>query len=234
MFSNKRSLLDKDGLTMHSASMERSFWSARWEGGRIGFHLEDVNPNLEQHWPGLTNGDVGRVLVPLCGKSNDLQWLAERGHLVEGVEFIPEAVESFFSERGLSPERGTVGSLPSFAKDGLRLIVGDFFQLSSDALPSCAWVYDRAALVAISPDRRREYLEQVHRLTQPGAGLMLVNFVHDIGSGPPFSIPSEELLRLADSLFELELQAERDILDERFASRGATSLVEQVWYGRRR
>jgi hypothetical protein len=90
-------------------------------------------------------------------------------------------------------------------------------------------------MVAIEPQRRRRYVEQLHALSRPDAGLLLINFVHDVGSGPPHSIEPTELEQHARDLFELELQHERDILDHepRFAERGATFMREQVWWGRR-
>ncbi len=214
--------------------MEHSFWSSRWDAGRIGFHLDRENPNLARHWPGVAPG-TGRVLVPLCGKSHDLDWLAEQGHEVVGVEFVRSAVDAFFSERGLTPEHGSIRGVDVLSHGKLTLIAADFFELSTEQLPVCDWVYDRAALVAIKPDKRREYVQQLHHLTKSGAGMMLVNFEHDIGSGPPFSVQRDELARLCDSLFELELREERDILeaDSRFAGRGATFILEQVWFGRR-
>ena len=30
--------------------MDASFWLERWEQSRIGFHQQDVNPLLVQHW----------------------------------------------------------------------------------------------------------------------------------------------------------------------------------------
>src|SRR6185503_16503780 len=63
--------------------MHREFWINRWNENQIGFHVKGVNPLLTRFWPSAR----GRVLVPLCGKSEDLRWLAERRHEVVGVEF---------------------------------------------------------------------------------------------------------------------------------------------------
>ena len=45
------------------------------------------------------------VLVPLCGKSRDLLWLAQHDFRVTGIEISPIAVEGFFRENGLEAER---------------------------------------------------------------------------------------------------------------------------------
>ena len=65
--------------------MRPESWLERWQEGRIGFHRADENPRLVQHHQRVL-GDTIRVLVPLCGKSVDLEWLVVRGHEVVGIE----------------------------------------------------------------------------------------------------------------------------------------------------
>ena len=72
--------------------MEEAFWQARWAQGQIGFHLQEVNPYLQQHWPSLSIAPGSQVLVPLCGKSLDMAWLAGQGLRVLGVELADRAV----------------------------------------------------------------------------------------------------------------------------------------------
>src|SRR5262245_668901 len=61
--------------------MNQHFWDERWRAGQTGFHLSEVNPNLVRHHERLGPANPrSRVLVPLCGKSIDLAWLAARGH----------------------------------------------------------------------------------------------------------------------------------------------------------
>src|SRR5450830_150029 len=83
--------------------MDSQFWRERWARNQIGFHLPEVNPYLQRHWPLLALAQGAKVLVPLCGKSLDLVWLASQGHRVLGVELSEQAVDAFFSEQGLTP-----------------------------------------------------------------------------------------------------------------------------------
>ena len=83
--------------------MHPDYWLERWEKGRIGFHRLDVNPRLVEHHKALDG--VIRVLVPLCGKSVDLEWLVVQGFEVVGIELSELAAQAFFSERGFVPER---------------------------------------------------------------------------------------------------------------------------------
>ena len=72
--------------------MHEAFWQDRWARSQIGFHQEKVNGYLRRHWSALGLPAQATVLVPLCGKSLDLAWLAEQGHAVIGVELAERAV----------------------------------------------------------------------------------------------------------------------------------------------
>jgi thiopurine S-methyltransferase len=58
--------------------MHTEFWQSRWQRNDIGFHAREVNPMLVRHWSVVCRDNASRVLVPLCGKSIDLLWLANR------------------------------------------------------------------------------------------------------------------------------------------------------------
>lgn len=211
--------------------MDHGFWRERWHEGRIGFHRLDANPMLERFWPMMDLGS-GRVLVPLCGKSVDLDWLLGRGHEVVGVEFVEAAVSAYFSERSLSPVRTEVDGFPRFEHGAITLLVADFFRVPPNVTGRVDAVYDRAAWVAIAPTDRPRYVQQIRTLARPGARVLLLNFEHDLGDGPPFSIPRDEL-RAHWSGFALQELYSHDILEEepRFRERGCTRFEEQVWLG---
>lgn len=211
--------------------MDRQAWEERWTQGQLGFHRADTHPLLERFWPrlGLRGG---RVLVPLCGKSWDLDWLAGRGHEVVGVEFVPTAVDAYFNERSIAPERTAVDGFPVLRRPGVSLVVADFFRVHAGVTGVCDAVYDRGAWVAIAPEECARYVQTMSALLVPGAQVLLLTFEHDLGTGPPHSIPPSELRTLWRG-FSYELLFEQDILEEepRFRERGATRFIEQVWAG---
>ena len=213
--------------------MDASFWYARWESNRIGFHQDDFNRYLVAHWHTLGVPLDSRVLVPLCGKSLDLSWLDQEGHEVVGVEFVEQAARDYFEERGISAQRSVEHGRVSFRRGRTQIVVGDFFALSASELGPIDVVYDRAALVAIEPQRRVQYAKQLAALTPPGAVGLVISFEHDLDSGPPFSVPEVETL-FAEA-FEIDRVDQHDILrdEPRFAERGATQMDEVVWYLRR-
>src|ERR1700739_935957 len=112
--------------------MQPEFWHKKWESNQIGFHQPEVNPYLQRHWPDLAIPAQSRVLVPLCGKSLDLLWLAGRGHRVLGVELSQRAVEDFFREQQLQPQISEEGGFEVYRAGAIELRCGDFFALSAN------------------------------------------------------------------------------------------------------
>jgi thiopurine S-methyltransferase len=241
----------------YCADMEQSFWHERWDKGQIGFHRDEVNPNLVRHlqaWvPSASPDGQGgalaqqRILVPLAGKTIDVTWLAARGADVVAAEFVEQAVRSYFVEAKLTPTEqrydaglrfnakvpGEVASQPG---GSVEFLVSDFFALRPEHVGPLTLVYDRAALVAISPERRAEYAQQLALLSPRGARLLLVSFSHDQGNGPPFSVPPEDVRHLLSPFFELTLLADENIIERepRYKDRGMTYCHEHVWLGVRK
>ncbi len=185
--------------------MEANFWQQRWASNQIGFHEADFHPQLLAHWPTL-GVTTGRVLVPLCGKSLDMVWLRARGHEVLGVELSDIAVRAFFAERGLTPTIEQRDGYEVFAADGYTLLCGDFFALTSAALGVFAAVYDRAALIALPPDMRRDYAATLTRLAAPGTPMLTITVEYDTSvlTPPPFTVMGEEVQALYADAWRIE------------------------------
>lgn len=178
--------------------MELAFWRERWASGEIGWEQIEPNRLLVRHWESLCLPPRTRIFVPLCGKSIDMVWLAERGHRILGVELVPEAVERFFSERGLEPRRRPHRLGRLFEAGPFTLLAADAFALAADDLADCVGFYDRAALVALPPTRRSHYVRAVlGKLPAGSRGLLIgLDFPPDARAGPPFPVPDSEITTL--------------------------------------
>lgn len=180
--------------------MEPDYWHARWREGRIGFHEGGVSARLRKHWPALERASGSAVLVPLCGKAHDLVWLAEQGHAVLGVELSPIAVEDFFREQQLTPQRETLGGFTAWRAGRITILCGDWFALDRTLAeelvggPITGW-WDRAAMIALPPEMRRRHVAQLATLTAPNARGLLVGFEYppEQKQGPPFSVEEAEI-----------------------------------------
>jgi len=209
--------------------MDKDFWLKRWQRDEIGFHQSDIHWALKRHWDAMIAETAGDVLIPLCGKSLDMCWLAKRGHEVTGVELSGRAIEAFFQEWGQRPTRSSAGELTSWRAVDIELVRGDFFDYVTDQ--PFDLFYDRAALVALPHDMRPAYLDHLRSLLNDKARGLLVTFEYDQTEmdGPPFAVVEKELIGYAGMHFQL--LERRDVLTghARFAERGLTALHECAW-----
>ncbi|MFK8067140.1 MAG: thiopurine S-methyltransferase [Gammaproteobacteria bacterium] len=214
-----------------------SFWKERWQKNETGFHQEEINKNLTSWWRKLKIQPGTQVFVPLCGKSNDMLWLLQQGHKVLGIELSNKAVEEFFIENQLEPEvtekHTKNGSFMSYRLSDITILCGDIFSLTSTDLKEVSAVYDRASLIALPPELRKQYSDHLKEVLPLDAQTLLVTleYPQQEMSGPPFSVSDQEIKDLYGSKYQIEKLNEQEILQEndRFKQRGLTSLKETVY-----
>jgi len=218
--------------------MDPSFWLKRWQDNEIGFHAAEVQPALIKHWPALGLAKATRVLVPLCGKSLDMVWLAEQGHAIVGAELSEIAIKDFVAENYLTyvtaeEERG----FKVYTSGPYELFCGDFFALIPEDTDVTA-AYDRAALVAMPPEMQPRYAAKLAELMPPSSQVLLIGLDYDPREmqGPPFNIPQNRVRDLFEDKFEVKLLEARDGLttSEHLKKRGITRLEEATYLLRRR
>jgi len=129
-------------------------WESRWQEGRIGFHLPEVNSYLLRYSDKLLTQNLESVFVPLCGKTLDLTWLAGRTKKVVGIELVHKAVKDFFKENKLTHSIQQSGKLNLFSSDTIVLFQGDFFDLNKEQTASFDAIYDRGSIVAFDQPER--------------------------------------------------------------------------------
>lgn len=184
-------------------------WLARWRDGRTGFHESAPNELLVRHAARLTGR---RVLVPLCGKAEDLAYLASLGHDVVGVELAEQAVRAFFAEHGLEPAIAPHGPFTSYRAGAITLLAGDWFAATPDLIGRIDAAYDRAALIALPPELRPRYAAHLRSLLAPGSTSIVITLEYDSSAmtGPPFAVLEAELR-------SLHAGAAIELLEERVA-----------------
>ena len=218
--------------------MHEEFWQTRWARNEIGFHRDEVHPALSAHWAGLPLAAASEVLVPLCGKSLDMPWLAAQGHAVLGVELAEKAVADFFAEQQLRPAASADGALRRYQVEGLAVLQGDFFALTPAHTAQCAGYYDRAALIALPPEMRERYVAHLQQLLPSGCRGLLVtlDYPQELKNGPPFAVGDAEVRRLYGPGWQIELLDDADVLAENphFAARGVTAMRERIYRLQRR
>ncbi|MFL2984881.1 MAG: thiopurine S-methyltransferase [Candidatus Poseidoniaceae archaeon] len=204
------------------------YWHNRWDKEQTGWHRAIYNDLLLKHWPSINAPSGGQVIVPLCGKSLDMLWLAEQGYNVVGLEMVEQAVQAFFEENKLETVSNEIGKHIKYSSPQFTIFQGDLFDLEAGVVQADAW-YDRAAMVALPNSLREDYVKQICQQTKPGASGLLITFAYpqEQMDGPPFALHDEDVLRFFADGFEVECLEKIDLEDEK--DRGLSNVTSTVF-----
>ena len=204
------------------------YWHNRWDKEQTGWHRAIYNDLLLKHWPSINAPSGGQVIVPLCGKSLDMLWLAEQGYNVVGLEMVEQAVQAFFEENKLETVSNEIGKHIKYSSPPFTIFQGDLFDLEAGVVQADAW-YDRAAMVALPNSIREDYVKQICQQTKPGASGLLITFAYpqEQMDGPPFALHDEDVFRFFSNGFEVECLEKIDLEDEK--DRGLSNVTSTVF-----
>jgi thiopurine S-methyltransferase len=217
--------------------MDPEFWHERWARGEIGFHQNDFNAHMQAYMASLGLAGGASVLVPLCGKSRDMLWLADQGFRVAGIEISRQAVGDFFEENGLAAEVDHGSGATRYRNGSIEIWLADFFRFDASVMTAIDAVYDRAALVALPPEMRAAYAARLISMIPSGVPMLLITLDYPEAEmkGPPFPVTASEVHDLFGGEFDIrELHSEDCLAQEaRFRKKGLTRMLEQVHLLRR-
>ncbi|XP_039265959.2 thiopurine S-methyltransferase-like [Styela clava] len=173
--------LDLPMITDHDWTTDH--WKKFWNSAPvIPFQLNEFNPELLKREKMLfpIPDKKYRVLFPLCGKSYDMKWVADKGHTVIGVDCSEKALTDFFNEHGMTFVVKNDGSFKilqsTTAGCNIMLYVGDFFNLPSASFEKCDAVFDYGSVIAIKPEERRKYADVINKKTTRDVNYLLCAF----------------------------------------------------------
>lgn len=206
--------------------MDHGFWLQAWEDGRTNFHKEEANPTLVAHASAVFPRGA-RVLVPLCGATHDLRWLASNGWSAVGVELSPLACARLAERDGLASV-APLGPFERWEAPGITLLCGDVFALTPALVGPIDGVWDRAALVALHPDQRAGYVGVLRALLGSGSLLLdVLAYDQAVMEGPPWSVNADAVADLWPEAVLLE-EVPQDA-PPRFQERGLGALIGRVY-----
>ena len=212
--------------------MQPEFWKERWQLGQTGFHQDEVHADLQTNADWLLSS--GRtVLVPLCGKTNDLDWIARRGNSVVGVELSGVAAAAAFENAGRTPSAKQMGAMVRWSHDTMSVLEGDVFDIHTELIHDARAVWDRAALIALPPKMRERYVAHLRSVLGPGTRILLNVLAYNDcqKEGPPHSVGVEEVHRLYEGA-QIELVDRRqrpDFIRPHWRDAGMTELMSLVF-----
>lgn len=207
--------------------MDASFWHDKWKNNEIGFHQHEANPLLVDNFKRLSLAKNSRVFLPLCGKTLDIAWLLAQGYCVVGCELSKLAIEQLFNDLGVTPTITTLNNGVRYSAKSIEVLVGNFFELSSQTLGPVDAIYDRAALVALPKDMRQQYSAHLLDITHSAPQLLLsYEYDQNLMTGPPFSVSNDEVKRHYMNNYTLSLLKSISVPGGLKGKCGAT---ENVW-----
>ena len=123
-----------------------------------------------------------------------------------GVELSQKALDEFLVENNLSAEDVQHDKYCGYQLNDMRLFCGDFFHLSTQDCEQVKAVYDRAALIALPPQMRQQYVAHIRALLPKGTKVLLVTMEYDqsIMNGPPFAVMQNEVEELYAGAAEIK------------------------------
>lgn len=197
---SNRSLLTQSESSPVSDALDG--WKKKWDSGMTRWHQPDVYWALKKHGDAYIT-ESSRVLVPLCGKTVDLVYLAAKVKEVVGVEGVVKGVKEFMQENPDLCIKATEprSNFDSFRGDKIWMFCGDFFHFGPSVAGEYDFIWDRAAMVAIDPSMREEYVKVLESVLKPGGVLLLSGYIrpkNDLTTGPPFTLNKDQV----KSLFE--------------------------------
>lgn len=211
--------------------MDPKFWIERWDKGETGWHRNDVHPELIAHWPKLGLPEKSRILVPLCGATPDMAWLASQGHEVIGIELSRLAIETFLKRNRVYHVAMDQDGFRTYLGGRFQFWCGDIFTMPPEATAGITAVYDRASLVALPPEARARYARFLAERLEPDTKGLLISLAYDQTqmNGPPFSVPISEVEQLLATDFDITPVSQADALDDGMRKRGLTALEERSY-----
>ncbi|KTD63893.1 thiopurine S-methyltransferase [Legionella spiritensis] len=214
-------------------NMDKEYWQQRWQCNEIGFNQSQPNPLMQRYFPKLNLNPGDCVFVPLCGKSIDMIWLAGQGYKVVGVELSEQACKAFFNDNKIRFKVTEMNGFSVYKSDEMTLFAGDFFKINKNLLDKIDAVYDRAALIALPQELRKPYSEQLAKLLEPDAKVLLITTSYDQQEmqGPPFSINQIEVNELFKTNFDMTQVYSKTVknIPVHLKAKGLRLATEQVY-----
>ena len=210
------------------------FWKSRWMNGQTGWHNSNINEHLQHHHQILFQDDSPTILVPLCGQSLDMTWLNQQGASIVGVDLVRQPLEQYFAEQKLTPNNQTVHDIDCLTSGNQTLFHANIFDITSDAIGPVDAIYDRAALVALSPIHRESYVKHCLSLLKPGGSILLITYDSPVAEdhGPPFPVRNgtiEKLFEDAQECIQLDEVYTTKADSERLRKRNLEWSRSDIW-----
>lgn len=163
-------------------------WLDAWNRGLTPWSDPGINQYLRDNLAKLRLTTGCTILVPMCGDSADMVWLAEQGHNVVGIDISHLAIESFFSQATIAYNK--IGNVYTSKNTPLNITIINENIFNTELLSTFSFdaIYDKGALVTVPHKHKPKYILRMHKLA-PRAKILLITAYYRQAPGygaPPF------------------------------------------------
>ena len=216
------------------------WWDKAYSSPEGDFHTVKLTPLLPQIHEALAESrSCVDIFVPLCGKSPDVLWLAEKGHRVSGTEWSEVAVKQFFEEQKLdyTTETCRIGDtdIPVYKGKALPITIycGDHFTFGKSLYKAgqfdCIW--DCGSVCSIRKETRSDYAAVDNLLLKSKGKVFLSVYEWDTPepvTEPCYPMPIDDVRAMFQDQFEIKLllEADKKTVEEFFEMMGGDDVDE--------
>lgn len=178
---------NKNGDRRQENLLGQDYWNTRWEYREMGWDIGYASPAITTYMAAYTNKQAA-ILIPGCGNAYEAEYLVENGFTtITLIDIAPHAVATLQEKFAKTPQ--------------VTVVCGDFFQHVGEY----DLIIEQTFFCAISPDRRKEYIEKAASLLKEKGGIvgLLFDKVFE-KQGPPFGGSKEEYKNSFVSHFDIK------------------------------
>lgn len=167
-------------------NLDSQYWDNRYLHQETGWDMGMVSPPLKAYIDQIPDRDI-RILIPGGGNSYEAAYLAGQAFSdVTVLDFAPSLTTRLEQQ---------------FRHTRIKVINADFF----DHTGTYDLVLEQTFFCALPPARRKDYVQHMYSLIQPGGHLAGVLFDRTFEkAGPPFGGSAAEYEVLFSPLFEIK------------------------------
>ena len=190
-------------------------WDTIYAGQKDYWTIQVADEELLKFHDILTNGKSGLdILVPMCGRSQILLTLAEKGHRVVGIEWSEVAVKRFFKENDLpyGTQSYHLGGeqIPVYTANdkAITIYCGDLFSFKDDNLGGFDCIVDHGSIGCFDftkVNTRETYASLMNFFMKADGRILLSIFDYEHSEHPsvPFAVTEEEIVKLYKENFQV-------------------------------
>lgn len=211
-------------------TLQKEYWEKRWEIDYIIWHQSTGNERmqrvldrvLKEELAGKEPSDI-KVLLPLCGKTNDMYQMYKRGFTVVGIDWATQPINDFFKENNIETDPSSSSSFIK-SKDGRLIIgIGDWFSFGTTAESEKRFpfdkydvIWDRGCFDSINVNLREKFAAKIVPLLAPTGVLIQDAKIYELKGykGPPLPLTESDLQKYYGSHLSVEMRDHGEWIDD--------------------